>query len=169
MNRRLKLCSNLVEEANILDNLGEYELANELTKVANKLSNNEISLREANLFRGLSRGLGNLIKSPKQLGGLMAGGLVGGALANQFGRRKQNLPSMLNSVKDPNVRAQLQQKVQAYQQQQQALTKTYQDLMAEITNQSKAQPQQPAQNQAQPGVANQPVQQQVTQQNPPVG
>ena len=75
--KRIILCSQLIEQANSFDSKGDHNTADQFTKVAKKLSNNEISIREALNFG-------------RMLGGL-TGGLAGAALAPMFSRQKGGL------------------------------------------------------------------------------
>jgi len=75
--KRIILCSQLIEQANSFDSNGDHEKADQLTKVAKQLSNKEISVREALNFG-------------RMLGGL-TGGLAGAALAPMFARQKGGL------------------------------------------------------------------------------
>ena len=83
--KRIILCSQLIEQANSFDSKGEHETADQLTKVAKQLSNKEISVREALNFG-------------RMLGGL-TGGLAGAALAPMFARQKGGLEYSLNVLK----------------------------------------------------------------------
>lgn len=74
---RIKLCSQLIEQANSFDTAGDHQKADQLTKIAKQLSNKEISTREALNFG-------------RMLGGL-TGGLAGAALAPMFARQKGGL------------------------------------------------------------------------------
>ena len=56
--KRIILCSQLIEQANSFDLKGDHNAADQFTKVARQLSNNEISIREALNF---GRMLGGLI------------------------------------------------------------------------------------------------------------
>jgi len=89
--KRIILCSQLIEQANSFDSKGEHETADQLTKVAKQLSYNEISVREALNFGKI---LGN---------GMF--GLAGSALAPMFARQKGGMEYALNVLKTKNPTA----------------------------------------------------------------
>jgi len=93
--KRIILCSQLIEQANSFDSNGDHETADQLTKVAKQLSNKEISVREALNFG-------------RMLGGL-TGGLAGAALAPMFARQKGGLEYSMQVLqkKYPNLYNQL--------------------------------------------------------------
>ena len=82
---RIKLCSQLIEQANSFDTAGDHQKADQLTKIAKQLSNKEISTREALNFG-------------RMLGGL-TGGLAGAALAPMFGRQRGGLEYALGVLR----------------------------------------------------------------------
>ena len=101
--KRIILCSQLIEQANSFDSKGDHNTADQFTKVAKKLSNNEISIREALNFG-------------RMLGGL-TGGLAGAALAPMFSRQKGGLQYSMQVLqrKYPNLYTQLLPEYQALQ------------------------------------------------------
>jgi len=101
--KRIILCSQLIEQANSFDSKGDHDTADQFTKVAKKLSNNEISIREALNFG-------------RMLGGL-TGGLAGAALAPIFSRQKGGLQYSMQVLqrKYPNLYNQLLPEYQALQ------------------------------------------------------
>ena len=101
--KRIILCSQLIEQANSFDSKGDHNTADQFTKVAKKLSNNEISIREALNFG-------------RMLGGL-TGGLAGAALAPMFSRQKGGLQYSMQVLqrKYPQLYNQLLPEYQALQ------------------------------------------------------
>jgi len=101
--KRIILCSQLIEQANSFDSKGEHETADQLTKVAKQLSYNEISVREALNFGKI---LGN---------GMF--GLAGAALAPMFARQKGGMEYSMQVLqrKYPNLYTQLLPEYQALQ------------------------------------------------------
>jgi hypothetical protein len=120
MDKRVVVCSELTEKANYFDSIGEYDLANEFTKVAKNLSDKEITIREALNFGKMFSNPLNMVKNPMQ----NLAGMVGG------GRKTPNIQNIINSIQDPTVKGQLQQQLAAYNTQQAATTKMYNDLLA---------------------------------------
>ena len=101
--KRIILCSQLIEQANSFDSKGDHNAADQFTKVARQLSNNEISIREALNFG-------------RMLGGL-TGGLAGAALAPMFSRQKGGLQYSMQVLqrKYPQLYTQLLPEFQALQ------------------------------------------------------
>ena len=121
MDKRVIVCNDLTEKANYFDSIGEYDVANDLTKVAEKLSNNKITVREAINFGKLFSNPLNMVKNPLQnVAGMVAGG----------GRKAPNIQNIINKIQDPTAKAQMQQQLNAYNTQQAATTKMYNDLLA---------------------------------------
>lgn len=121
MDKRVVVCNDLTEKANYFDSIGEYDVANDLTKVAEKLSNNKITVREAINFGKLFSNPLNMVKNPLQnVAGMVAGG----------GRKAPNIQNIINKIQDPTAKAQMQQQLNAYNTQQAATTKMYNDLLA---------------------------------------
>jgi hypothetical protein len=82
---RIKLCSQLIDEANNYDTNGDHKKADQLTKIAKQLTNKEISTREA-------------INFGRMFGGL-TGGLAGAALAPMFSRQRGGLDYALGVLR----------------------------------------------------------------------
>ena len=120
MDIRIVVCNDLTEKANYFDSIGEYDVANDLTKVAEKLTNNKISIREAFNFGRMFSSPLTMMKNPLQ----NVAGMVGG------GRKAPNVQNIINSIQDPTAKAQMQQQLNAYNAQQAATTKMYNDLLA---------------------------------------
>lgn len=101
--KRIKLCSQLIEQANSFDTAGDHEKADQLTKIAKQLSNKEISTREA-------------INFGRMLGGL-TGGLAGAALAPMFARQRGGLEYAMQILqrKYPQLYTQLLPEYQSIQ------------------------------------------------------
>ena len=101
--KRIILCSQLIEQANSFDSNGDHEKADQLTKVAKQLSSNQISIREALNFG-------------RMFGGL-TGGLAGAALAPMFARQKGGLQYSMQVLqkKYPQLYNQLLPEYQALQ------------------------------------------------------
>lgn len=121
MDKRVVVCSELTKQADYFDSIGEYDIANEFTKVAKNLADREITVKEAINFGKLFSNPLNMVKNPMQnLAGMVAGG----------GKRTPNIQNIINSIQDPTVKSQLQQQLNAYNTQQAATTKMYNDLLA---------------------------------------
>lgn len=101
--KRIILCSQLIEQANSFDSNGDHEKADQFTKVAKQLSSNQISIREALNFG-------------RMFGGL-TGGMAGAALAPMFARQKGGLQYSMQILqkKYPQLYNQLLPEYQALQ------------------------------------------------------
>jgi hypothetical protein len=88
MSNKIKLAEKYSKIANLLDEVGEHEVADACTYIVNKLASDNSFVKEAAGFNlgGLGRSLGNLGKNFLQGGG---GGLLGGLMGSLFPGQQQ--------------------------------------------------------------------------------
>jgi len=86
-NKRIVLCQQIQSIANEYDQSGEFEIADQCTKILNKLAANEISIKTAAFnLGGLFKNLGGLGKNILPLASMFipGAGALGGALGGAF-------------------------------------------------------------------------------------
>jgi hypothetical protein len=86
-NKRIVLCQQIQSIANEYDKNGEFEIADQCTKILNKLASNEISMQRAALnLGGLFKNIGNIGKNVLPLASMFipGAGALGGALGGAF-------------------------------------------------------------------------------------
>jgi len=86
-NKRIVLCQQIQSIANEYDQSGEFEIADQCTKILNKLAANEISMKRAAFnLGGLFKNLGGLGKNILPLASMFipGAGALGGTLGNVF-------------------------------------------------------------------------------------
>jgi len=95
MSNKIKLAEKYSKIANLLDEVGEHEVADACTMVVNKLASDKSFVKEAAGFNlgGLGKMVGGLGKSMLGGGGLL-GGLMGSLFPGQQGQGQAAQPQM---------------------------------------------------------------------------
>lgn len=91
MSNKIKLAEKYSKIANLLDEVGEHEVADACTYIVNRLASDKSFVKEAFNLGGLGRSLGNIGKNFLQGGG---GGLLGGLMGSLFPGQKQGRGSI---------------------------------------------------------------------------